>query len=69
MSACRFLAASVMMAALGSNLASQSVVAKGGAMSVDAQLALAVDISYSMDEEEQHLQREGISTPCNHRNF
>jgi hypothetical protein len=33
--------------------------AKGGSTAVDVELVLAVDISYSMDEEEQHLQREG----------
>ena len=33
--------------------------AKGGATEVDVELVLAVDISYSMDIEEQRLQREG----------
>jgi Protein of unknown function (DUF1194) len=33
--------------------------AKGGAQEVDVELVLAVDISYSMDMEEQKLQREG----------
>ena len=35
------------------------VDAKSGPNAVDVELVLAVDISYSMDEEEQHLQREG----------
>ena len=33
--------------------------AKGGAQEVDLELILAVDISYSMDMEEQRLQRDG----------
>ena len=33
--------------------------AEGGAIKVDVELVLAVDISYSMDEEEQRLQRLG----------
>lgn len=33
--------------------------ARGGAIEVDVELVLAVDISYSMDMEEQRLQREG----------
>ncbi len=35
------------------------VHAKGGATPVDAELVLAVDVSYSMDEDEQKLQRAG----------
>ncbi len=34
-------------------------LAKGGSVEVDVELVLAVDISYSMDIEEQRLQREG----------
>ncbi len=34
-------------------------LAKGGPTEVDVELVLAVDISYSMDMEEQRLQREG----------
>ena len=33
--------------------------ARGGATEVDVELVLAVDISYSMDTEEQRLQRQG----------
>jgi hypothetical protein len=36
-----------------------SAHARGGATEVDVELVLAVDISYSMDIEEQKLQREG----------
>ena len=35
--------------------------AKDGAIPVDVELVLAVDISYSMDPEEQRLQREGYA--------
>lgn len=35
--------------------------AKDGAIEVDVELVLAVDISYSMDPEEQRLQREGYA--------
>lgn len=37
----------------------QPASARGGATEVDVELVLAVDISYSMDMEEQRLQREG----------
>ena len=33
--------------------------ARGGPVSVDAELVFAVDVSWSMDEGEQKLQREG----------
>ena len=33
--------------------------AKGGSVPVDVELVLAVDVSFSMDPEEQRLQREG----------
>jgi hypothetical protein len=36
-----------------------AAIARGGATEVDVELVLAVDISYSMDMEEQKLQREG----------
>jgi hypothetical protein len=38
---------------------STTILAKGGATEVDVELVLAVDISYSMDMEEQKLQRDG----------
>jgi Protein of unknown function (DUF1194) len=40
-------------------LALNGAQARGGAHEVDVELVLAVDISYSMDIEEQRLQREG----------
>ena len=40
-------------------LAAAPVIARGGSQKVDAELVLAVDISYSMDRVEQELQRDG----------
>ena len=40
---------------------SGAAAAKDGAIEVDVELVLAVDISYSMDPEEQRLQREGYA--------
>ena len=42
-----------------SSLAPVSAQAAGGKTAVDVELVLAVDISYSMDEKEQRLQRAG----------
>jgi hypothetical protein len=39
------------------------------AISVDVELALAVDVSYSMDHEEQQLQREGYMAAITSREF
>jgi hypothetical protein len=49
----------------GSLLAERS----GGAIAVDTELVLAVDVSYSMDPEEQALQREGYITGITSREF
>lgn len=40
---------------------SKPSMARGGPVEVDVELVLAVDISYSMDPEEQRLQREGYA--------
>src|SRR5215813_4544514 len=40
-----------------------------GAIPVDVELVLAVDVSYSMDPEEQALQREGYITGITSRDF
>ena len=40
-------------------LCAAPATARGGAVSVDAELVFAVDVSWSMDEGEQTLQREG----------
>jgi hypothetical protein len=41
----------------------------GAATIVDVQLALAVDVSYSMDQEEQELQRQGYIAAITSREF
>lgn len=46
-----------------------SVTAKDGPVQVDVELVLAVDISYSMDPEEQRLQREGYIQAINSAPF
>lgn len=43
--------------------------AEGGAVKVDVELVIAVDISYSMDEEEQRLQRIGYIEALTSRQF
>jgi hypothetical protein len=59
MRACRVLSSGIFAAALAASVSLSGACAKGGPASVDVELVLAVDISYSMDEEEQRLQREG----------
>lgn len=49
----------LLTACCASVLAAPPSLARDGAMEVDAELVLAVDISYSMDRNEQVLQREG----------
>lgn len=53
----RFLLAFFLALSLGS--AARVALAKDGPIEVDVELVLAVDVSYSMDPEEQRLQREG----------
>ena len=43
--------------------------ARGGPTQVDAELVLAVDISYSMDQEEQKLQRAGYAAALTSADF
>jgi hypothetical protein len=59
MPARRLIPITLIAAAFATSLAFAGAYAKGGPTSVDVELVLAVDISYSMDEEEQRLQREG----------
>ena len=55
-------ATTVLILSLAMALASTSILrAKDGPVEVDVELVLAVDISYSMDPEEQRLQREGYA--------
>jgi Protein of unknown function (DUF1194) len=44
-------------------------IAQGGAIAVDTEVVLAVDVSYSMDPDEQHLQREGYVQALTSREF
>jgi hypothetical protein len=61
----------VAVLALGGNAASVGgqKFAQGGATDVDAEVVLAVDVSYSMDPDEQHLQREGYVQALTSREF
>jgi hypothetical protein len=47
----------------------QQRLAQGGAVAVDTEVVLAVDVSYSMDPDEQHLQREGYVQALTSREF
>jgi hypothetical protein len=55
----RFLRLGVFLAVAIEALVPIVAAAKDGPIAVDVELVLAVDISYSMDPEEQRLQREG----------
>jgi Protein of unknown function (DUF1194) len=44
-------------------------LAQGGAIAVDSEVVLAVDVSYSMDPDEQALQREGYVEALTSREF
>jgi hypothetical protein len=55
----RSILMSVLAATLAYTFSPTAASAKGGPTQVDVELVLAVDISYSMDEEEQRLQRDG----------
>ena len=58
----RLLRICVLAAGLATGLGwAGAAAAKDGAIEVDVELVLAVDISYSMDPEEQRLQREGYA--------
>jgi hypothetical protein len=47
----------------------QELAQRAAAVAVDVELALAVDVSYSMDPEEQELQREGYMAAVTSREF
>ena len=55
--------------ALAAALAPAVAQARGGATPVDAELVLAVDISYSMDQDEQKLQRAGYAAALTSADF
>ncbi|MDI3470906.1 MAG: vWFA-like protein with metal ion dependent adhesion motif (MIDAS) [Pseudolabrys sp.] len=66
------VAAAIAVAAAGDGLAAPSqrlADARPGAIPVDVELVLAVDISYSMDPEEQALQREGYMQALTSKEF
>lgn len=48
---------------------SRLLLAQSSAIAVDTELALAVDVSYSMDPEEQRIQREGYIEAITSREF
>jgi len=60
-----------MLVAAGFLLAAQTALysAQGGKESVDVELVIAVDVSYSMDPDEQALQREGYADALTSRAF
>ena len=57
------------VAALGVWVAPSLATARGGPTQVDAELVLAVDVSYSMDQDEQKLQRAGYATALTSPDF
>jgi hypothetical protein len=59
------------VASLGGGIAAPTgaLLAERSEIAVDTQLVLAVDVSYSMDPEEQALQREGYITGITSREF
>jgi hypothetical protein len=72
----RFLSIVTAAVLVGALLASLSLaapsrlrLAQGAATPVDTELALAVDVSYSMDPEEQQIQREGYVEAITSREF
>jgi hypothetical protein len=69
---CALLAAAAALVAAGLGFAapfSRLADKSAGAMPVDVELIIAVDVSYSMDPEEQALQREGYAQALTSREF
>ncbi len=63
------LCAAGALASLGLAAPSRQLVAQLSAAPVDTELVLAVDVSYSMDPEEQQIQREGYIEAITSREF
>ena len=61
--------APILLGAMLMAAAPQLARAAGGGTAVDVELVLAVDISYSMDEEEQKLQRQGYIAALTSKEF
>ena len=58
-----------MLASLGFAAPSRFILAQTSAVPVDTELVLAVDVSYSMDPDEQQIQREGYIDAITSREF
>jgi hypothetical protein len=61
--------AAALLASLGFAAPSRLLLAQTSAIPVDTELVLAVDVSYSMDPEEQQIQREGYVEAITSREF
>jgi hypothetical protein len=58
-----------LLASLGFAAPSRFILAQSTAVPVDTELVLAVDVSYSMDPDEQQIQREGYIDAITSREF
>jgi hypothetical protein len=58
-----------LLAGLGFAAPSRLILAQSSAVPVDTELVLAVDVSYSMDPDEQQIQREGYIDAITSREF
>jgi hypothetical protein len=58
-----------LLASLGLAAPSRLILAQSSAVPVDTELVLAVDVSYSMDPDEQQIQREGYIDAITSREF
>jgi hypothetical protein len=58
-----------LLAGLGFAAPSRLILAQSSAVPVDTELVLAVDVSYSMDPDEQQIQREGYVDAITSREF
>ncbi len=61
--------AAALLASFSFAAPSRLLLAQSSAIAVDTELVLAVDVSYSMDPEEQRLQREGYIEAITSREF
>ncbi len=61
--------AAALLASLGLAAPPRILLAQSSAIPVDTELVLAVDVSYSMDPEEQQIQREGYVEAITSRDF
>src|SRR5512134_3126676 len=61
--------AAALLASFSFAAPSSLLLAQSSAIAVDTELVLAVDVSYSMDPEEQRIQREGYIEAITSREF